>query len=177
MRIAICPGSYDPVTYGHVNILERSAKLFDEIIAVVMINPAKKTSFTLQERMDMLRQVTKHIPNIRIEAHEGLVADYAKSRGACVLVKGLRAVSDFEYEFQMALINKKMNPNLETMFITTASQFMYLSSSAVREIAQFQGSLAGFVPPEIEQTILNRFTANKPAEEAALKADESICSL
>lgn len=157
MRIAICPGSYDPVTYGHINILERSAKLFDQVVAVVMVNPAKDTAFSLQERMEMMREVTSHIPNITVEAHEGLVADYARSKNACALVKGLRAVSDFEYEFQMALINKKLNPELETIFITTASEFMYLSSSAVREVAQFGGSLADFVPPAIEEKILNRF--------------------
>lgn len=157
MRIAICPGSYDPVTYGHINILERSAKMFDEVVVVVMVNPAKKTVFSLQERMDMLEKVTKHIPNIKVETHEGLVADYAREKNACALIKGLRAVSDFEYEFQMALINKKLNPILETVFITTAAEFMYLSSSTVREIAQFGGDLADFVPAEIQPAIAERF--------------------
>lgn len=161
MRIALCPGSYDPVTYGHINIIERSAKMFDKVIAVVMVNPAKKTVFTLQERLQMLSEVTRHIPNIEVATYEGLVAEYAKEQNACALIKGLRAVSDFEYEFQMALINKKLNPELETVFITTAAEFMYLSSSTVREIAQFGVDLTDFVPTEIQPMIEEKILKKK----------------
>lgn len=165
MRIAICPGSYDPVTFGHINIIERSSHLFDKVIATVMVNPSKNNWFTLEERMDMLRRATADIPNVEIDFHSGLVAEYARQKEACVLVKGLRAVTDFEYEFQMALINKKLNPELETMFITTDARFMYLSSSAVREIAAFGGDLSDFVPKELEGVVLSRFSQQKAKEE------------
>lgn len=156
MRIAICPGSYDPPTYGHLNIVRRSAGLFDKVIVAVMVNPDKQNWFTPEERVEMLRAITTDIPNVEVEAHSGLVAEYAREKKACALVKGLRAVTDFEYEFQMALINKKLNEELETMFITTDAQFMYLSSSTVREVASFGGELADFVPPQIETAIKAR---------------------
>ena len=156
MRIALCPGSYDPVSLGHLNIIERSARLFDKVIVVVMINPEKNCVFTPKERVSMIRKVVKNIPNVEVDSHSGLVANYARERGASTLIKGLRAVTDFEYEFQMALINKKLNPELETMFITTDASFMYLSSSAVREVARFGGDLSDFVSKEVEQTILDR---------------------
>lgn len=156
MRIAICPGSYDPPTYGHLNIVRRSAGLFDKVIVAVMVNPEKKTWFTTDERVQMLREVTADIPNVEVAAHSGLVAEYARQKCACALVKGLRAVTDFEYEFQMALINKKLNDELETMFITTDAQFMYLSSSTVREVASFGGDLTDFVPAPIEAAIKAR---------------------
>lgn len=167
MRIALCPGSYDPVTKGHLDIIERASALFDKIIVVVMLNPAKKTAFTVTERVAMLQQALAGRHNIEVTSHEGLVAEFAGKRGACALVKGLRAVTDFEYEFQMSLINKKLNPQLETLFITTRQEYMYLSSSAVREIASFGGDLSEFVPPELEQTILNRL--HKPAETEDVK--------
>lgn len=157
MRIAICPGSYDPVTFGHLNILERSAGLFDKVIVAIMVNPAKQNHFTAEERVAMVREVTGHIPNVEVQSYSGLVAQLAREKKACALVKGLRAVTDFEYEFQMALINKKLNPELETMFITTDAKFMYLSSSSVREIASFGGELKDFVPKSLEQRILERF--------------------
>jgi pantetheine-phosphate adenylyltransferase len=153
MRIAICPGSYDPPTYGHLNIVRRSAGLFDKVIVAVMVNPDKQNWFTPEERVEMLRAITADISNVEVEAHSGLVAEYAREKKACALVKGLRAVTDFEYEFQMALINKKLNEELETMFITTDAQFMYLSSSTVREIASFGGELTDFVPSQIETAI------------------------
>lgn len=156
MRVAICPGSYDPVTKGHVNIIERSAKMFDRLLVVVMVNVSKKSNFTVEERVAMLREVTRGIPNVEVDAHNGLVAEYAKEKGAKVLVKGLRAVTDFEYEFQMALINKKLNPELETVFINSDAQYMFLSSSSAREVAQFGGDLGDFVPTAIQKTILDR---------------------
>lgn len=164
MQIAICPGSYDPVTYGHLNIIKRSASLFDKIIVMVMMNSEKKSVFSIEERMDMLRRVTADIPNLEVDCYNGLVADYARKKGAAVLVKGLRAVTDFEYEFQMSLINKKINPELETMFITTDIRFMYLSSSSVREVARYGGDLTEFVPLELEPMIKDRLGGSMPTE-------------
>ncbi len=145
-RIALCPGSYDPVTLGHLNIIERSAGLFDKVIVVVLINAQKSYAFSAGERVEMLREVTRTLPGVEVAHYDGLVAEYANMRGACALVKGLRAVTDFEYEFQMALINKKLNPALETVFMNTDQRFMYLSSSAVREVARYGGDISGFVP-------------------------------
>ena len=153
MNIAICPGSFDPVTLGHIDILERSSKLFDKVIAVVMVNPTKNPTFSTEERVALLKKVTKHIPNVEIESYYGLVADYAKEKGAKTLIKGLRAVSDFEYEFQMNLINKKINPQLETMFLTSDVKYTFLSSSVVREMARYGADLTGFVPDEIKEEI------------------------
>lgn len=156
MRIAVCPGSYDPVTFGHINIIERCSALFDKVIVVALTNTGKQYSFTQQERVEMLKIATKDIANVEIDADDGLVAEYARQKGAIALVKGLRAVTDFEYEFQMALINKKLNPELETMFITTDAKFMYLSSSAVREVARYGGDLSDFVPSELIPLISGR---------------------
>ncbi len=158
MRIAICPGSYDPVTYGHLNIIQRCAGLFDKVIVMALMNTEKENlyTFSVEERMDMLRIITKDIPNIEVDCYDGLVADYARKVGASALVKGLRALADFEYEFQMALINKKINPELETVFITTDIRYMFLSSSAVREVARYGGDLSEFVPPPLEGMILDR---------------------
>ncbi len=162
MRIAICPGSYDPVTNGHVNIIERSCQLFDKVIVVVLVNPDKKTVFSREERVELLKIALKDMPKVEVDTCECLVAEYARARGACALVKGLRAVSDFEYEFQMALINKQLNGELETVFITTDLNHMFLSSSAVRELARYGSSLSGFVPEEIEP-ILHRRLGTPPA--------------
>ena len=161
MRIAICPGSFDPVTKGHIDILERSSKLFDRVIAVVMINPAKKPTFTTEERVELLQRVTKHIPNVEIESYYGLVADYARQKNAHTLIKGLRAVTDFEYEFQQALTNKKLNPELETLFLVTNQEYMYLSSTIVRQISSFGGDISQFVPQEIKDDLIKRISENK----------------
>lgn len=156
MRVALCPGSYDPPTKGHLNIIRRSAKLFDRVIVVVMLNPDKKTAFSLEERVNMLRTSIQGLNNVEVDAFDGLVAEYARAKGACALIKGLRAVTDFEYEFQMALINQKLNPELETIFINTDARYMYLSSSAVREVASFGGDISDFVPAAIENSIMRR---------------------
>lgn len=158
MRIAICPGSFDPVTKGHIDILERSSKLFDKVIAVVMVNPSKTPTFTTEERVELIKRVTKHIPNLEVESYLGLVADYAKQKNAHTLIKGLRAVTDFEYEFQQALTNKKLNPDLETLFMVTNQEYMYLSSTIVRQIAGFGGDISQFVPPEIKEDLVARIT-------------------
>lgn len=165
-KIALCPGSYDPVTLGHLNIIERSAGLFDKVIVVVLINPEKTYAFSAQERVDMLKAVTADMPNVEVTFYDGLVAQYAKARGACALIKGLRAVTDFEYEFQMSLINKKMNPELETVFINTDQRYMFLSSSAVREIARFGGDISDFVPHAVQDQIRQRLGTTQDREDA-----------
>ncbi len=156
MRIAIYPGSFDPVTLGHLDIIRRASGLFDRLIVAVMHNQNKKPMFSVEERMEMLRRTTAGLPNVEIESFDGLLADYARRKNACVLVKGLRAVSDFEYEFQMALANRKLNADLDTVFLMTSSEYMYLSSSVVKDIAVHGGSVAGFVPDEIVQDIVRR---------------------
>ncbi len=157
-RIAICPGSYDPVTNGHINIIERTALLFDEVIVLVLVNPNKQPMFTPSERVAFLKRVTKNISNVKIDSYEGLLAQYAQNIGACTLIKGLRAVTDFEFEFQQALTNKKLNPNLETMFMITDTNFMYLSSSILKQVGYFGGDVKEFVPPEIYDDVLQRIT-------------------
>ncbi|MDO5126005.1 MAG: pantetheine-phosphate adenylyltransferase [Ruminococcus sp.] len=157
MRIAVCPGSFDPVTMGHLDIINRASRLFDKVIVLVSFNPGKSSArFSLEERMDMIKTVTKHLDNVEVDCNDGLLADYLKKTGADAIVKGLRAVSDFEYEFQMALANKKLYADAETVFLTTNSENMYLSSSVVKEIASLGGEIKGFVPDEILETIKNR---------------------
>ena len=155
-NIGICPGSFDPVTMGHLDIIERSRKVFDHVIVAVMINPAKKTLFTVEERIDLLRRATAGMENVEVVGFEGLLADYAKQRGAAAVIKGLRAVTDFEYEFQQALTNKKLNPDMETLFMTTNSEHMFLSSSIVKQIAMFGGDISNFVPECILEDVKNR---------------------
>lgn len=156
MKTAICPGSFDPVTLGHMDIIRRASKIFDQVIVAVMVNPAKKTAFTLDERILLLKKATEGMPGVEVVGFEGFLADYARMRNACAIVKGLRAVSDFEYEFQMALINQKLNAELETMFLTTQAQNMYLSSSMVKDIASFGGDISSFVPACILEDIQRR---------------------
>lgn len=158
MRIAVCPGSFDPVTLGHTDIINRAAKLFDKVIVLVSVNSQKNASFSVAERMDMLREVTKGLDNVEVQSNNGLLADYLKKTGACAIVKGLRAVSDFEYEFQQALANKKLCPEAETVFLVTSSENMYLSSSVVKEIASYGGDISGFVPEQILDKIKQRIT-------------------
>ena len=156
MKIAICPGSFDPITKGHVDIIERTSKLFDKVYAVVMVNPAKKPTFTTEERVDMIKKCTSHLDNVEAESCEGLIADYARQKDAHTLVKGLRAVTDFEYEFQQALTNNKLNSDLETLFMVTNQEYMYLSSTIVRQIAEFGGDIEQFVPHEIKDELIKK---------------------
>ena len=149
MKIAIYPGSFDPVTSGHLNIIRRAAGIFDKLIVCVMVNSGKHPLFTAQERVDLIRKVTNDLPNVEVDSSCELLADYAKRRGNCVIVKGLRAGSDFENEFQMALINHKINPSLDTMFLTAEHQYMYLSSSTVKELGNYDVDLSDFLPQEI----------------------------
>lgn len=154
--IAICPGSFDPVTYGHLDIIERAANMFDKVIVVVADNAAKNYCFTPKERVEMIKKCIPNLDNVEIEHYSGLLADYAAQHNATAIIKGLRAMSDFEYEFQMALTNKKLNPNVETLFLTTATQNMYLSSSMVKQIAAMNGDISSFVPEVIKQDIIDR---------------------
>lgn len=149
MKIAIYPGSFDPVTLGHLNIIERAATIFDKVIVCVMYNCEKTPMFTPEERVEMIRRVTARIPNVEVECSCELLADYAEKKGSCVIVKGLRAATDFEKEFQMALLNHKLNKTLDTMFLTADQQFMYLSSSAVKELGMYHAELSDFLPAEI----------------------------
>ena len=149
MKIAIYPGSFDPVTRGHLSIIERAANIFDRLIVCVMVNAGKKPMFNQQERVDMIRKVTTHLPNVEVDCSSDLLAEYARTKGSCVIVKGLRAGSDFENEFQMALINRKINPDLDTMFLTTEHQYMYLSSSIVKKLGSYGVELRDFLPEEI----------------------------
>ncbi len=162
-RIAVCPGSFDPVTLGHIDIFKRASKLFDKVIILVSVNPSKNPSFTPLERIQMIETVLEEMEdadNIVIDILDGLLADYVRSTGACAIVKGLRAVSDFEYEFQMALANKKLYPYAETVFLTTSAENMYLSSSVVKQIASFGGDISSFVPECILENIQKRIVRN-----------------
>lgn len=159
MKIAICPGSFDPVTLGHMDIITRARKIFDKTIVAVLVNPEKHTAFTVEERIDLLQRCTQGMDDVEVVGFDGLLADYAKIQGATAIVKGLRAMSDFEYEFQMALTNKKLNPSLETIFLTTRAENMFLSSSIVKQIACFGGDISHFVPECILEDIQQRLCA------------------
>ena len=154
MSIAICPGSFDPITLGHLNIIRRSAKIFDRVVVVIMNNAMKPSPmFTVEEKIDMVQRAVSRYENVVVDCSSGLLAEYAKQYEGAVIVKGLRAASDFEYEFQMNLINKKINPELETMFLTADGKYTFLSSSVVREMAMYGADLTGLVPNEIIEEI------------------------
>ncbi len=161
MKIAIYPGSFDPVTSGHLNIIRRAATIFDKLIVCVMVNAGKNPMFSLQERVELIRRVTGDLPNVEVDGSSELLADYAKRRGSCVIVKGLREGSDFENEFQMALINRKINPELDTMFLTAESQYMYVSSSLVKELGSYGVDLTDFLPTEIIPDFQERLEKKK----------------
>lgn len=158
-RIAVCPGSFDPITKGHLDIIQRASAVFDKVIVVTMVNADKKPFFTSSERVDFIRRSVDDLglKNVNVDSYDGLLADYTKKHNAIAIVKGLRAVSDFEYEFQMALLNKKLNPAAETLFFTTSSENLYLSSSMVRSIASLNGDISNFVPACIYKDIKKRF--------------------
>ncbi|MDR0198083.1 MAG: pantetheine-phosphate adenylyltransferase [Oscillospiraceae bacterium] len=156
MKTAIYPGSFDPVTFGHIDIIRRAVKLFDKVIVVVSVNPTKPADFSIEERLDFLKRCTKKIKNIEIDSNSGLFIDYFKKKNADVIVKGIRAMSDFEYEFQMALINKDLYHPAETVFLSADAASMFLSSSAVKQIAMFGGDISAFVPECILKDILER---------------------
>lgn len=158
MNIGIYPGSFDPITYGHIDVIKRSAKLFNRLIVAVMTNPQKKPLFTVKERIKLIEHSIKPLPNVEVDSFNGLLVDFAKKKNARVIVKGLRAVSDFEYELQMALMNKKLDNEMETIFIMTNSKYSYLSSSVVKEVASFGGCVKGLVPSLVEKELKNKFS-------------------
>ena len=149
MRIAVYPGSFDPITNGHLDIISRASKLYDKVIVGVLNNSGKTPLFTAEERMDMINHMITDLDNVSCDVFDGLLVDFAKSKGATVIVKGLRTVADFEYELQMALLNKALNPDYETMFMMTNTKFSYISSSMVKEVAKYHGELEGLVPKNV----------------------------
>ncbi len=159
-RIALCPGTYDPLTEGHRDIIQRCSKNFSKVIVAISRNPRKKPLYSIKRRVEFARRVFGSLENIEVITFDGLLVEVAKKVKATVIIKGLRAISDFEYEFQMAQINKKLNPGVETMFIVTNPKFAYLSSSAVKEVAMFKGCIKGLVPEEIEKDIVESFNKN-----------------
>jgi pantetheine-phosphate adenylyltransferase len=162
-RIAIYPGSFDPLTSGHVDIIERGARIFDSIIVAILANVEKKPLFTESERIAMIREVFKGKPNVQVDTFDGLLVDYAKRKQATVLVRGLRAVSDFEYEFQMALMNRHLEPALETVFMMPAEQYTYISSRLIKEVFTLGGEITGLVPAIVEQQLRAKQKAKKKA--------------
>ncbi len=162
--IAVYPGSFDPVTIGHLDIIRRAAAIFDKLCVVVMINPHKTPVFTAEERVEMIRRTIGDMPNVEVESSDGLLTAFAEEKGAGVIVKGLRAVSDYEYEFQMALVNRRLSPGIETVFLPAEAENMFLSSSVVKQIACFGGDISSFVPPEIRDDIKERLFEKEIAE-------------
>lgn len=160
---AIYPGTFDPITNGHLDILSRAAQLFESVHVVVAVNVRKTTLFTLEERMDLIAGVTKHLKNVRVSSFEGLTVDSLRRLGAKVVIRGLRAVSDFEYEFQMALMNKKLDSGCETVHLMPSEQYTYLNSSVIREIAALGGSVSEFVPPLVEERLREKLGAPRGA--------------
>ncbi|EMX5408457.1 pantetheine-phosphate adenylyltransferase [Listeria monocytogenes] len=156
-KIAVIPGTFDPITNGHLDIIERAAKIFDVLYVSVLNNSSKKPLFTIEERMEMIRQVTAHLPNVQVESASGLTVDYAATRGATAIVRGLRAVSDFEYEMQIASMNRTLNADIETFFVMTNTKYSFLSSSMVKEVAQYQGDISELVPKIVNEQVQAKF--------------------
>lgn len=161
MKLALTPGTFDPITYGHLDVIARASQLMDEIVVGVAASPGKGPLFTLEERTELARAATAHMPNVRVEPFDGLLVDFARSIGAQVIVKGLRAVTDFEYEFQMAALNYQLSNDLETVFIMSPPQYMYLSSSIVREVSRLGGDVSSLVPPCVQEALAARYGAAK----------------
>ena len=165
MRVAVYPGSFDPVTLGHIDIIQRTSKMFDKVIIGVLKNRSKSPLFTAEERVELLKEVTADIPNVEVQSFQGLLIDFVRQNQANVIVRGLRAITDFEYELQMSQTNQKLDPNIETMFLTTSIEYSYLSSTTVREIAAFGGDLTQFVPEavalELEKKMNTKGECNK----------------
>ncbi|USB32144.1 pantetheine-phosphate adenylyltransferase [Paenibacillus sp. YPG26] len=161
LRIAVYPGSFDPVTMGHMDIIQRAARQFDVLIVAVLNNSSKNPLFTMEERKELLQQATKDLPNVEVDSFNDLLVNYMVQKKAHVIVKGVRSVTDFEYEMQMASINHKLNSEVETIFMMTNPKYSYLSSSVVKEIARFQGEVVDLVLPEVEEALRQKFTSNR----------------
>jgi len=156
-KLAICPGSFDPITNGHLDIIRRGSTIFDEVIVTIFNNQSKTPLFTVEERMHLIEQTTKDIPNVSVDVSEGLLVDYANKRNAHAVLRGLRAVSDFEYEMQITSMNKKLEPHIETFFMMTNNQYSFLSSSIVKEVAQYRGNISCLVPKVVEDALMEKF--------------------
>ena len=157
MNIAVYPGSFDPITNGHLDIISRGAKIYDKLIVAVLVNMDKKCLFDIKERVELIKKVTKDLDNVEVLSFEGLLVDFARIHNSKVILKGLRTVSDFEYEFQMALMNSKLNPDIDTVFMMTSSAYSYVSSSSVKQVAKFGGNIKGLVPEELITEVMDRF--------------------
>ncbi|MBA2848114.1 pantetheine-phosphate adenylyltransferase [Thermosulfuriphilus ammonigenes] len=165
-RIAIYPGTFDPITNGHLDVIQRGVRLFDRLIVAIGLNPAKKPLFSLEERLDMIRETVAGMERVEVDYFQGLLVEYAQKRGACAVIRGLRAVSDFEYEFQIALMNRKLCPNLETVFLMPGAKWIFISSSIIKEVARFGGCLEGLVPESVERRLKERFSSRCPGGES-----------
>lgn len=157
MRRAVCPGTFDPVTNGHLDIIERGLRIFDEVIVAVAANPKKQPLFTVEERLGFIRESVKELSNVKVEAFSGLLVDYVKSKGGIAIIRGLRAVSDFEYEFQMALMNRRLDMSIETVFMMPSEEYSFLTSTIVKEAALFGGYVNGLVPESVERALKGKF--------------------
>ncbi|MCM3616378.1 pantetheine-phosphate adenylyltransferase [Sutcliffiella horikoshii] len=155
--VAVCPGSFDPVTFGHLDIIKRASKVFDKVYVCVLNNSSKKPLFTVEERVEMIKEVTREFGNVEVEEFHGLLIDYAHSKNASSIVRGLRAVSDFEYEMQITSMNRVLDESIETLFMMTNNQYSFLSSSIVKEVAKYDGSVSELVPPSVEEALRNKF--------------------
>lgn len=156
-KIAIYPGSFDPITYGHIDVIERAADLFSELIVVISINSSKNTLFSLDERVEMAKESLKDLPNVKVDCHQGLTVDYARKVGAKAIIRGIRAVSDFEYEFQISLMNRKLESEVTTVFMMPHEKYTYLNSSIVRELAKFNQDTSAFVPDCVAEKLKEKF--------------------
>ncbi|RWZ60714.1 pantetheine-phosphate adenylyltransferase [Halobacillus fulvus] len=156
-RLAICPGSFDPITYGHLDIIERGAKVFDHVIVAVFNNQSKSPLFDVNERLELIREVTKDLDNVSVDSCDGLLMDYAEEQNAQAIIRGLRAVSDFEYEMQITSMNRKLNENIETFFVMTNNQYSFLSSSIVKEVAKYRANISDLVPEPVEKALQKKF--------------------
>ncbi|WP_019242424.1 MULTISPECIES: pantetheine-phosphate adenylyltransferase [Bacillus] len=160
VKIAVCPGSFDPITNGHVDIIQRAAKIFDELHIMVLINSAKSPLFSTEERVQLIKDATSHIPNVIVDSYSGLLVDYAKGINACAIIRGLRAVSDFEYEMQGTSMNRILDDHIETFFMMTNNQYSFLSSSIVKEVAKYGGDVSELVPAVVAQALKDKYNQN-----------------
>lgn len=159
-KLAVVPGSFDPITNGHLDIINRGAAIFGEVIVVVLNNSSKQSLFSVEERMELIEDATAHLPNVKVDTFSGLLMDYAASVKASAIIRGLRAVSDFEYEMQITSMNRLLNPEIETFFIMTRNQYSFLSSSIVKEVAKYGGDIGKLVPEHVEKALMAKFDTN-----------------